>query len=264
VTCHVCQQPLAAHISLPSPCPCGPGSTVGGLRDCHPSGGCTGWGHGGLLCRDCAAKATAVLDQPVTVLGLDFGGKRVRSVRRQAEVDMSPEAVKARAEAKRRESEALAYVAAYTGTWGLPLDIRADRRWGTKYMHLSDRQVEVLLDAKARDAQREEERKARTATVEKLTDGMYKDPDGVIYKVQRALNGSGHLYAKRLVIGEGSGTFEYERGAISRLRLEWRMTVEEAAAFGRLYGWCCVCGRPLTDEQSIERGIGPVCAGRLA
>lgn len=29
-------------------------------------------------------------------------------------------------------------------------------------------------------------------------------------------------------------------------------------------GKCCRCGRPLTDPESIERGIGPVCMGIAA
>lgn len=32
-----------------------------------------------------------------------------------------------------------------------------------------------------------------------------------------------------------------------------------AAAYGHLTGSCGVCGRHLEDEQSVERGIGPVC-----
>jgi uncharacterized protein DUF6011 len=79
------------------------------------------------------------------------------SRRGQGEADMSPEAVAARAEAKHRQAEALAYVASYTGSWGLPLDIRANPRWGTKYMKLSERQVEVLLEGKARDLARAEQ-----------------------------------------------------------------------------------------------------------
>jgi hypothetical protein len=27
-------------------------------------------------------------------------------------------------------------------------------------------------------------------------------------------------------------------------------------------GFCCRCGRTLTDPASIESGIGPICAGR--
>lgn len=33
-----------------------------------------------------------------------------------------------------------------------------------------------------------------------------------------------------------------------------------AEAYGKLTGRCCVCNRELTNEVSVERGIGPVCA----
>ena len=34
-------------------------------------------------------------------------------------------------------------------------------------------------------------------------------------------------------------------------------------AHGKLSGRCCSCGRDLTDPESIERGIGPICAGKF-
>jgi len=40
--------------------------------------------------------------------------------------------------------------------------------------------------------------------------------------------------------------------------------LEAVKEIGRLTGICCVCGRTLTNEASIEDGIGPVCAGRMA
>jgi len=89
-----------------------------------------------------------------------------------------------------------------------------------------------------------------------VTEGMYR-MDGHIYKVQVATE-SGRLYAKML---QGN-SFVYSKGAIFRLVPEHRMTLDEAAAFGKLYGQCCVCGRTLTDEVSIANGIGPVCAGK--
>ena len=36
-----------------------------------------------------------------------------------------------------------------------------------------------------------------------------------------------------------------------------------AIAYGKKYGKCSVCARTLTDEDSINRGIGPVCAERF-
>ena len=99
------------------------------------------------------------------------------------------------------------------------------------------------------------------------TEGFYLHEGGV-YKVQRAVHGSGHLYAKRLVL-EGieedrRGTWwVYAKGVVSRLHQGLRLTQEEAAAFGKLYGICCICGTQLNNEVSIERGIGPVCAKKM-
>jgi hypothetical protein len=46
-------------------------------------------------------------------------------------------------------------------------------------------------------------------------------------------------------------------------------TIEEdpeaaAARHGRASGRCSVCSRDLTDPESIERGIGPICAGKFS
>lgn len=100
-----------------------------------------------------------------------------------------------------------------------------------------------------------------------LEDGIYRLPDGTIYKVQQAVHRSGWQYAKRLVVTE-NGTestvsFVYEPGGISRIRPEYAITKEEAEKFGQLYGVCVLCGRTLTDEGSIAAGIGPICAGKM-
>lgn len=95
-------------------------------------------------------------------------------------------------------------------------------------------------------------------------EGMHKFGDEIL-KVQVAVHGSGKKYAKRLVPGEGFGakaTFVYAPGMVGKLSADTLMTLEEAKAWGALYGSCCKCGRTLTDEGSIEAGIGPVCASK--
>lgn len=89
-------------------------------------------------------------------------------------------------------------------------------------------------------------------------EGMYQK-DGVIYKVQLAIHGSGRLYAKRLT----ADGFVFAGGAIRELNSSHRMTLEQAKEYGALYGVCCRCATPLTDEKSIAAGIGPVCAGKF-
>jgi Family of unknown function (DUF6011) len=255
-----------------------------------------------------------------------------RAAREHRAPDMSPEAVAARREAKIRAAEAMAYVTAYVGSWGLPLDIRADRRWGTNHMRLTEKQVDALLAGKARDLahaaelldprqeaartflstiarpregfeadmvtmaasarpmspgqlgaverwrEREEATRAQSTApapsglaaqsptgpgVGSVAAGMYRDPvEGTIYRVQPSRS-SGRLYAMRLVEGDTGGDFEYAPGAMARILPAWRMTADEAAAFGRAHGWCCVCGRLLTNPVSIAAGIGPICGGRI-
>lgn len=98
-------------------------------------------------------------------------------------------------------------------------------------------------------------------TAVQVTEGMWLIGQEVI-KVQRAVHGSGNLYGKAL--DRETGRFEYQPGLTKRLAQHGvRMTLEQAREFGHLYGMCCVCGATLTDEHSIEAGIGPVCATKF-
>lgn len=90
--------------------------------------------------------------------------------------------------------------------------------------------------------------------------GLYR-VDGVAYKVKRAVYGSGHLYACPWD-EEAQGFGEKEVGAIRKIRASHRMTLEEAGPYGLAMSACAHCGRPLTDENSIALGLGPICAGK--
>lgn len=97
-----------------------------------------------------------------------------------------------------------------------------------------------------------------------------------IYKVQIAKQGSGNLYAKRLIpamdMHDDDCTIEVLAGRPCGHKAEWvyegraplslplqRLDLAKAQKFGSLYGVCMRCGADLTDEKSIERGIGPIC-----
>jgi hypothetical protein len=99
-----------------------------------------------------------------------------------------------------------------------------------------------------------------------LEDGIYRDAEGEIFKVYRTVHGANQTVAKRLVtIGTGNAKFEYEgKRPLRHLTPEMKMTLAQAKEFGAVYGVCCNCCATLTDERSIEAGIGPVCAGRFA
>ena len=120
--------------------------------------------------------------------------------------------------------------------------------------------IDMLLDIKKHSRRGEAARPSETAT--EAPEGMHRLGE-TIYKVQRAVHGSGNLYAKKLVQYGDEWTFEFEPGAIRRLSEATKLTLEEAKAFGALYGTCCVCGRTLTNEESIEAGIGPICSSKF-
>lgn len=111
---------------------------------------------------------------------------------------------------------------------------------------------------------------ARTDVPAVTEPGAYRNAAGEIFRVQ-ASRETGQLYAKRL--NQTEGTFDYVKGAIYTLSATMRMTLAEAAAFGREsarlakvegrdYGWC-VYGHRLTHPDSIAAGIGPRCAGKI-
>lgn len=112
------------------------------------------------------------------------------------------------------------------------------------------------------------ERNAKTDRSGKgeLPDGMYRDDEGHIYKVYHTVHGANQQVAKLLVVepGGGGASFEYQGKAPLRdLTPDHKLSLEDAKAFGVVYGVCCVCGATLTDENSIRNGIGPVCASKF-
>lgn len=98
---------------------------------------------------------------------------------------------------------------------------------------------------------------AKKAAVD-VADGFYV-LDGQVWKVQKSLSSNGK-YAKKLT---EDGSFLYVAGAVAKLANAEKLTLEKAKDLGKLYGMCVVCGRTLTDEKSIEAGIGPICAEKF-
>lgn len=93
--------------------------------------------------------------------------------------------------------------------------------------------------------------------VETVGDGFYARGNEV-YKVQWNLAGT-RKYAK--VLNPETGKFEYVgMKPLTFLTPADTLTLGRAKELGHLYGVCCRCGRTLTNEASIEAGIGPICA----
>ncbi|MFE6000406.1 DUF6011 domain-containing protein [Streptomyces sp. NPDC056454] len=94
-------------------------------------------------------------------------------------------------------------------------------------------------------------------------EGMYRRADGEIFRVKTSE--AGRLYALRFQppTHGGRASLVHEKGAIFTLSATDRMTVDQAAEFGRRIGACIVCARRLTDPKSVAAGIGPICAERV-
>lgn len=86
--------------------------------------------------------------------------------------------------------------------------------------------------------------------------------DATVYKVQISKT-SGAAYAKVLKVTEGAGTWEYAGARpLRHLSDATVATLEQAQEFGLRFGICMCCGRTLTNPESIELGIGPICRSK--
>ena len=88
-----------------------------------------------------------------------------------------------------------------------------------------------------------------------LVEGIYF-ANNEVYKVKRSR--AGRHYAEKLV----GSSWSYDPTHVRGLTLANRITPEQASEFGIRTGVCAICGIPLTNLDSLERGIGPVCARR--
>ena len=98
--------------------------------------------------------------------------------------------------------------------------------------------------------------------------GVYELPNGEIYVV-KPNRAKTRVYAMKLVESPSerlteTGThvkfdFVYEKGAIYKIKPEYKMDIERAKELMIRYGRCIVCGRRLKVAESVERGIGPIC-----
>lgn len=137
--------------------------------------------------------------------------------------------------------------------------LKSSGLWNRKAM--SDYIDRLVAERKLQEAKRSEAKPSARAADDSSLEGFH-EVDGVVYKVQRAVHGSGHLYAKQL--DPNSGSFDYVgRAPLAKLSERTVLTLERAKELGHLYGVCVRCGRTLTDENSIAAGIGPICAGKF-
>lgn len=90
-----------------------------------------------------------------------------------------------------------------------------------------------------------------------ITPGAYWTKDGRPARVKKSMND--RLYA--MGMNTATGKYEYERSLI--YNLGERMTLESAREWGARYRRCANCGKELTDNVSVDAGMGPRCRAKL-
>ena len=148
---------------------------------------------------------------------------------------------------------------------------------------LSDKQLfaasAMLAKIKANKAERESNMTSvdvsRILAVLDKADPAMKTPkirvgDFVFSKPAPHSKNAGSVYIKQLgeYIGKVTGGYYLPVGSVSKdtiaeIQEICKDPMESAVAYGRRTGNCAVCARELTVKESIDRGIGPVCADRL-
>ncbi|ALH46151.1 hypothetical protein SEA_SQUID_47 [Mycobacterium phage Squid] len=84
------------------------------------------------------------------------------------------------------------------------------------------------------------------------------------YKVDRPTGGrwAGYVFVKQIVGDEERRLSQKQGGTILR-RIAEAGAEAASARYGHEIGECGVCGRTLTNDESRERGIGPICAEKM-
>jgi len=152
-----------------------------------------------------------------------------------------------------QDSSVYVWLTEYTGDYPFLVSLK---EWVASGKQLTPKQYAAAAKCKAKEPDL-----APKQTVPELEDGIYYY-ENTVYKVIHAKQGSGKQYVKKL--DHEGGTFEYVgRKPLYFLFPGHKMSLVQAQEFGKLYGMCCNCGATLTDENSIEAGIGPVCAKKF-
>lgn len=99
-----------------------------------------------------------------------------------------------------------------------------------------------------------------SVTVDKS--GLYRNDEGHFIKVQQSKT-TGNFYALKLVPVGKKGAFVYEKGLIYSLTPDMKVTLEQGVNYSQQMGFCCMCGRTLTAKESVDAGIGPICAKKF-
>jgi hypothetical protein len=100
------------------------------------------------------------------------------------------------------------------------------------------------------------------ASSEEPEAGVWMALDGTLIRVYLGQQ-SKRMLAKRINLDPEGVSYEYV-GAAARVitSTDRRLSLSEVGSLGRTFDHCLCCGARLDDPESVDRGIGPVCAKR--
>lgn len=161
-----------------------------------------------------------------------------------------------------------------------------------KYGHLTEKQMATVqrltVQSAERQAQYQAERQAKAETAPEVSveaievafqtakgsgikfpklrlDGFVFSPAGANSKNAGAVyikNKEDGVYLGKVMGGKLFTSRDCTAEAKDRIVAVATDPKQAAIAYGQRFGSCAVCGRELSDKDSVDRGIGPVCAER--
>jgi hypothetical protein len=207
---------------------------------------------------------------------------------------------RARASAQARKDKAQAAVVARADEWRAANPVEAGWVSGAasrgfefavslndalnKFGHLTEGQIAAVRKCVARDADRKAEQVAKADVAPALTveaievafgnakqkgikypklrlDSFTFSPAGANSKNAGAVYvKEGETYLGKVLGGRLFTARECDKDTEGRIIAAATDPHAAAVAYGKRFGKCAVCSRELTDSDSIDRGIGPVCA----
>ena len=183
---------------------------------------------------------------------------------------------------------AAAWIAAKAGKFGFATALNEAL---AKYGHLTDAQLAAAEKCAKADAEREVTRAAEREAIK--TSAPVVSVDGITEAFAKAVsNGlkrpklriaalvfslapatgknAGALYVKqdgeylgKIVGGKYERAYSASQTAVEAVLAACVDPLGAAVSHGRLTGSCACCGKELTNRESVERGIGPICAGKF-
>jgi len=155
-----------------------------------------------------------------------------------------------------------------------------------KYGDLTERQLAAVMNIVAKDSEKRPPAKAAAvldlspvfAKFTKAVESGLKSPklrlEGLCFTLAKKGANAGSLYVKAgpayedTYLGKVSQSGEFfksrdcDQEKVDQLVNVSQDVLEAAKAYGQKTGSCSCCGRELTNHDSIELGIGPICADK--